>query len=196
MSFLNRFRSPEERERREREKAEQEAARAQVAAAAEQARREAAERAAQRRLEEEAAAAQAYALEVLGAELAAMDVDSPAEARIAIKLARLRKKELQAEKRDLASQLADVREEWRDRTAGRYSTVGLGRGTGGRMVRAGIQAKRRSERQQHAGVVNEFSDARQEIERKIAMVDRTIIELERVALGRGEGASVSRDGPS
>ena len=170
MSIFDRFRSPEERERRERERAEQ---------AAVQERQRAAEQ--ERRAAAEAEAQRAYVQEVLGPELAAMNVESAEEAKVAIKLAKLRKKELQADKRELSSELADHREAWRERTAGRYSTVALGRGTGGRMLRAGIQAKRRSERQEHASTVNAFSDAKQEIDRKIAQIDRFIIELERIA---------------
>jgi len=184
MSFLNRFRSPEERERREREKSERQEQRWR-----EQREREAAaqlerERRAAQAAAEAAERARAYAVEVLGPDLAAMEVNTPAEAKIAIKLARLRKKELQAEKREISSELADHREEWRDRTAGRYSTIALGRGTGARIVRAGIQGKRRAERQEHAKVVNQFSDAKQAIDRKIAVVDRMILEFERIALGR------------
>lgn len=48
--------------------------------------------------------------EVLGDELVDMDVNSPTEAKLAIKLAKLRKKELQAEKRELSAELADHRD--------------------------------------------------------------------------------------
>ncbi len=119
---------------------------------------------------------------ILGADLFDMEVTTPEEAKIAIKLARLRKKEIQTEKRELAAELADVREEWRNRTAGRVSTVGFGRGKGGRMVRGAVQAKRRNERMDHAGVVNQYSDRRQELDAQIATVDRFLIELERLAL--------------
>src|SRR5690242_8323341 len=99
MGFLNRFRSPQERERREREQAER--------AAEQQRQAEAAER---RRQEDAAAAQEAFMREVLGDDLVDMNVDTAAEAKIAIKLARVRKKELQAEKRELSSDLADHRE--------------------------------------------------------------------------------------
>lgn len=171
MSFLNRFRSPVERERRDRERAERDAEKVRQAEAG--ARRQAEERAAQ-----DAAAVR----EILGPELADMNVDTPAEAKMAIKLARLRKKEIQAEKRAVSAELADQREAWRERQAGRISTVGLGRGTGGRIVRAGIQGKRRSERLQNASTVNAYSDAKQRIDYKIARIDRFIAELERIAL--------------
>jgi hypothetical protein len=139
----------------------------------------------QRRAEEQAEAERQaqlqYAEEVFGPELAALETNTPEDAKYAIKLARLRKRELQAEKKELAAELADERERWRERQAGRISTVGLGRGTGGRMIRAGVQAKRRNERLDHAGIVNQYSDARQELDRRIALVDRLIIELEREA---------------
>lgn len=133
--------------------------------------------------EQQAVAAEAQAKartrEFLGAELADLDVTTPADAKIAIKLARLRKTEIAAEKRELAAELADVREEWRGRQAGRRSTTGLGRGTGGRMVRGAIQAKRRSEKMSHAEVVNEFSDRKQELDQALAYLDRVIVGLQR-----------------
>jgi hypothetical protein len=190
MPFLDRFRSPEaiqkraeeqqirdqERERRDIERREKMAAEQEkrlAAAYAEASRKAAADQEQQRQL----------AIEVLGADLVNAPADTPAEAKLAIKLARLRKKELQAEKRGLSAQLGDVREEWRRRTAGRYSTTLLGRGKTGRIIRAGVQTQRRGERLQHASQVNAFSDAKQLIDRKIDMVDRVIIELERKALG-------------
>ena len=174
MGFLYRFRSPEERERREREAAEKEATRAAAAALAEQ-----------QRLAAQEAAQRARMRQILGDDLVDMEVNSPDEAKIAIKLARLRKKELQAEKRELAAELADVREEWRDRQAGRISTVGLGRGMGGRIMRGTIQANRRGERMQQAERVNAFSDARQDLDQQIVVIDRMIIDLERWTLKKG-----------
>lgn len=132
----------------------------------------------------EAASRAAYLNEVLGDELADMDVSTPAEAKIAIKLARIRKKEIAAEKRELAAELADVREEWRNKTAGRVNMVGLGRGGGGRLVRGAVQSKRRGERMAHAGVVNEFSDRKQELDRRLITLDRLIADLERKSLER------------
>ncbi len=123
-------------------------------------------------------------IDILGEDLASFEVNTSEDAKIAIKMARLRKKEIQNEKRELAAELADVREEWRDRQAGRIRTAGLGRGTGGKMVRAGIQTKRRSEKMDHAQVVNAFSDQEQELDSQIAMIDRMIIDLERQALKR------------
>ena len=110
------------------------------------------------------------------------EVNNPDEAKIAIKLARLRKREIQAEKRELASELGDVREQWRERQAGRISTVGLGRGTGPRIVRATIQGKRRNEKLDHANVVNQFSDRRQELDYQLTVIDRFLLDLERQAL--------------
>jgi len=93
---------------------------------------------------------------VFGPELAGLETNTPVDAKYAIKLARLRKKELQNEKRELAAELADERERWRERQAGRISTVGLGRGTSGRVMRGSIQGKRRGERMEHAGRVTSF----------------------------------------
>lgn len=151
--------------------------------AAEARRRELEQELAAQREAAEAAARAAYQRQIFGDELSDMEVSTPADAKLAIKLARIRKKEIQAEKRELAAELADVREEWRGRQAGRISTVGLGRGGGGRLIRGAVQAKRRSERMDHAGVVNEFSDRRQELDRQIIILDRLIADLERKALG-------------
>jgi hypothetical protein len=142
---------------------------------------------ARRRQEEQAraAAAQADVERVLGPDLAAMEEPTtPEEAKIAIKLVRLRKQEIQAEKKALASELADVREEWRDRQAGRYSTRGMGRGMGGQIIRASVQTKRRSERMGHAQTVNQFSDRRQELDEMLRALDKLIIQFERVAISR------------
>lgn len=181
MDFLNRFRSPEERARRERERAEQEARRRDEEARRAEART-AAELAKQQLAAEEAAAADRLVLlDALGPDLFDFEATTPADAKLAIKLARIRRRELTGEKRKIAGELANHREQWRERQAGRYSTVLLGRGSAARIVRAGIQTQRRSERQAHAEVVNAYSDAKQEIERKIAIVDRLMIDLERLA---------------
>jgi hypothetical protein len=183
MGLFDRFRSPEERARRAQDRATREALERETET------RRAAERAAAARLAaEEAAAAEAArqraaVIDVLGQELADMEINSAEEAKLAIKMARLRKRELQAEKRALSGELADHREAWRERQAGRHSTVLLGRGATGRMIRAGIQANRRSERQAHADIVNDFSDRKQVIDQKILAVDRLLLELERRALG-------------
>ena len=180
MGILDRFRAAqaERKVEGERKRAERAAERVRDQAAAEELARVAA---AQEREAQEVAERQRIA-EILGPDLTEMDVSSPEMAVIAIKMARLRKKELQAQKRELAAELADVREQWRDRTAGRYSMVGLGRGTGARMLRAGIQSKRRDERMAHAEVVNQFSDRRQELDYELTVVERFILNLESRAL--------------
>ena len=159
------------REAQEKAKADREAAQAQ--------RQEASRVAAESRSRAEAERGKVRQREILGAELADMDVSTAADAKTAIKLARLRKTEIAAEKRELAAELADVREEWRNRTAGRIRTVGMGRGTGGRIVRGAIQSKRRSERMSHAEVINEFSDRKQELDQALVYLDRVIVGLQR-----------------
>ena len=181
MGLLDRFRSAEERERRARAKSERDAERQRAAEAAAQAQAAADAEAERIRQDVAAELARQVFLEAVGPELAAAPADTPDDARLAIKLARIRKTELATEKRELAAELADVREAWRERQAGRYSTTLLGRGMTGRLIRAGVQGQRRSERLQHADQVNAFSDARQEIERKIVVVDRLLVELQRVA---------------
>jgi Short C-terminal domain len=132
---------------------------------------------------------------ILGDELAAFDVHTAEEAKIAIEMARARKAEFQTAKRELRSDLADVREEWRSKTAGRISTTGLGRGTGGRIMRGAIQANRRSERMSHANRVNAFSDRRQEYDAAIRALDRLIAELKPMAALAGR-SSASRATPT
>ena len=118
--------------------------------------------------------------DALGPDLASMKVVTPADAKIAIKFARLRKKELAADKRELSAQLADTREAWRERTSGQdQHRRPRTRRRPGRAIRMGVQAKRRGERMEHAGVVNSFSDQKQEIDRMIIVVDRYMLDLER-----------------
>jgi hypothetical protein len=59
----------------------------------------------------------------------------------------------------------------------------MGRGTSARFIRAGIQSKRGGERLDHAKEVNAFSDAKQELDYVITVIDGLIIDLERQALG-------------
>ncbi len=173
MGFIRRLRdrAAEERARRQASREQQAAEKQRAAQVAQEQQRAAQE-----------AAAKEWQRHVLGPELADMEVNTPAEAKLAIKLARLRKKEIQAQKRDLASGLADVREAWRERQAGRISTRGAGRGTGGKIIRGAVQAKRQGERMDHAQRVNQLSDARQELDQQIGMIDRLIIDLERKTL--------------
>lgn len=174
------------------ERAAKAAERAQIEAAlgAARAQQQALQQAARVQAEQQRAAAaqlaekqrqEAYARWALGDELFEVDVQTPADAKYAIKLARLRKRELQAAKRDLSTHAAEERERWRDRQAGRYSTTGMGRGTTARVIRSGIQSSRRAERQEHADRLNVVSDQKQEFDRAIAVVDRLLIDLERQA---------------
>ncbi len=111
-----------------------------------------------------------------------LDPKTVAEAKLTMKELRLRKKELQAEKRQISAEAADQREAWRERQAGRYTTAGFGRGMSGRVVRSAIQGKRRSERLAHANALNEFADAKAEVDADIAEVEQAIIDLERYVL--------------
>jgi hypothetical protein len=111
-----------------------------------------------------------------------LDPTSVADAKLSIKELRLRKKDLQGRKREIAAELSEERAAWRERQAGRISTIGLGRGTGGRIMRGAIQGKRRGERMQHADIVNEAAARRQDIDDLIDDVDRAIIDLERYIL--------------
>lgn len=179
MSILDRFRSPESLARRAQERAAREAEAARVAAADAAERQRLAEEAERQRQIQLAEEQRQLWVEAAGPELADAPMDDPADAKLALRLARVRKQELASEKRELATELAEVREAWRERTAGRISTIGLGRGGGAKMLRVGIQAKRRTERLEHAAEVNAFSDARQVIDRKLAIIDRLIVELQR-----------------
>jgi hypothetical protein len=144
VGIRDRIRDAQAKAKADREAAQ--AAKAEQQAVADAARAEAARVAQEQHAAAAEAQAKAWTREVLGEELADMEVTTAADAKVAIKLARLRKTEIATEKRELAAELADVREEWRGTQAGRIVTTGLGRGTGGRMVRGAIQAKRRSEK--------------------------------------------------
>lgn len=177
VGIKDRIREAQAKAKADREAAQ--AARVEQQRVADAARAEDARLAAEREAAASEARARARGREILGAELADFDVSTPEDAKVAVKLARLRKTEIAAEKRELAAELADVREQWRERQAGRIVTTGLGRGTGGRMVRGAIQANRRSERMSHAEVVNEFSDRKQLLDQASAYLDRVIVGLQR-----------------
>lgn len=107
---------------------------------------------------------------------------SVAEAKLSIKELRLRKKALQSMKREATAEQTEMQAAWRERQAGRYSTIGLGRGTGGRIVRGMVQGKRRDERMQHADVVTQFVERKEEINDLISDVDQAILSLEKYIL--------------
>lgn len=173
MGFIGRFKERRAERQAERARADALAAEQRAAAAAEAAER-------QRVADEEARVARQ--LEIFGPELAAMVVETAADAKHAIKLARIRKREIQAQKKELAVELADVREAWRERQAGRVR-LGGGRGTGAKLVRGAVQAKRQGERMQYTDTVNEFSDRRQDLDQALIVLDRVIADMERRALG-------------
>lgn len=66
----------------------------------------------------------------------------------------------------------------RTKVAGRHSSVGLGRGTGGRIIRAGIQAKRRGERMQTDDAIVPIERERNVIDSQMIAIDRAIARLE------------------
>jgi hypothetical protein len=105
-------------------------------------------------------------------------VGNAAEQKLAIKELRLKKKELAAQKRELTANIAAIRAQYRTKVAGRYSTVGLGRGTGGRIIRAGIQAKRRGERMQVDSAVVPIEHKRNAIDSQMILIDRAIARIE------------------
>jgi len=107
-----------------------------------------------------------------------VNVTNAAETKLAIQELRLKKKELTAQKRELTAEIAAIRAEYRGRVAGRYSTVGLGRGTTGRIMRAGVQAKRRSERIDVDNAVVPTEQDRNAIDVRMIAVDRTVARLQ------------------
>jgi len=108
-------------------------------------------------------------------------VTNAAETKLAIQELGLKKKELTAQKREFTAEIAAIRAEYRGRVAGPYSTVGLGRGTTGRIVRAGVQAKRRSERIDVDNAVVPIEQERNAIDVRMIALDRTVARLEAAA---------------
>jgi hypothetical protein len=111
--------------------------------------------------------------------------ETPADIRLAIKELRLLKREAQARKKELTLARSEENAEWRERQAGRYSTVGMGRGTGARIFRAGLQGKRRTERMGHADRINQIAAGQGAIDREILAIDGLIAQCE-AALLRSE----------
>jgi hypothetical protein len=105
-------------------------------------------------------------------------VANAAEKKLAIKELRLKKKELTAQKRELTAEIAAIRAEYRGKVAGRYSTAALPRGTTGRIMRAGVQAKRRSERMEVDNAIVPIEQKRNAIDNRMITIDRTIARLD------------------
>ena len=108
----------------------------------------------------------------------------PAEIKLAIKELRLKKRELTASKRELQAEIAAIRAEYRTKVAGRYTTRGL-TGTSGKIIRAGIQQKRRNERMGVEEQVVPIEQQRNEIDRQMIMIDRAIAQID-VSMYRAE----------
>lgn len=109
--------------------------------------------------------------------------ESRAEAKLVIKELKLKKKELQMGRRQITQEMQAVRAEYRSRVAGRHSTVGLGRGGMGRVVRAGIQGKRRAERMQSDDAVSRLEQQRNVYDSDMLELDRLILRFEQYAAG-------------
>jgi hypothetical protein len=105
-------------------------------------------------------------------------VTNAAEKKLAVKELRLKKKELTAKKRELAAEIAAIRAEYRGKVAGRYSTTGLGRGTTGRIMRAGVQQKRRSERMEVDKAIVPIEQERNAIDSRLIAIDRAIARIQ------------------
>lgn len=104
-------------------------------------------------------------------------VASPAEARATIAALRIRKRELQLERREAVSMGTDESQRWRQRQAGRVPNI-RGRGVLPSLVRG----SRSVERQQHAAKANRIGNVKQQIDAAIIDVDRQILVLERYIL--------------
>lgn len=107
-----------------------------------------------------------------------VNANGPAEEKLAITELRLKKKELTAQKRELTAGIAAHRAEFRTKVAGRHSTVGLGRGTTGRIIRAGVQNKRRNERMEVDNAVVPIEQERNAIDRRMIEIDRAIARIQ------------------
>ena len=125
-------------------------------------------------------------------------VNSAAEAKQAIKELRLIKKDIQAKKKDAQAVIAEHRQAWRERQAGRIPTAGLPRGKFGRMARAGIQGKRRSERMEFDRELQQLEANRDIHDRDIVGVDGIIAQMERYALENADSPSnpATRENPA
>ena len=89
--------------------------------------------------------------------------------KLAIQKLRLKTRRLAAQRRELTAEAATIRSEYRGTFAGRDSTLGFGRGTTGRIMRAGVRANRRSQRVEHE---------RNAIDIQMLAVDHTVARLE------------------
>jgi hypothetical protein len=111
------------------------------------------------------------------------DVNSAAEAKLAIKQLRLKKKELTAEKREISSDIAEIRAEYRTKAAGRIY-MGRGGGKSGAMMRAGVRAKRRGERLQVEADVVPLEREKAQLDARMLVIDRAIAQIEADELRR------------
>ena len=83
-----------------------------------------------------------------------------------------------AQKRELSAEIAATRAEYRTKVGGRISTRALGGGTSGRIMRAGVQAKRRSERMEVDNAIVPVEQKRNEIDRRMIEIDRAVARIE------------------
>jgi hypothetical protein len=110
-------------------------------------------------------------------------VSTTAEAKLAIKQLRLKKKELTAQKREIAADVSAVRAEYRTKAAGRLY-MGRGGGTAGQMIRAGVRAKRRSERMAVEDSVVPLEQQKAQLDARMLVIDRAIAQIETDELQR------------
>ena len=106
-----------------------------------------------------------------------LNVANPAEARVALKELKLKKKEYGLLKREAALQLKEIRSAYSNEVATRGSKF-LGRGSFGRIIRAVQTLSRDSKRAEVANRIAPLEQRIMEIEAIIHTIDSTIVQVE------------------
>lgn len=111
-----------------------------------------------------------------------ISVQSSAEAKIAIKALKLKKKEYALLKRELAQQQKIIRAEYTDKVRQQGSKV-RGGGSIGRLVRTVQTINRDADRRALAQRLAPLEEEKNAVDRIITAIDQTILQLEKYILG-------------
>lgn len=111
-----------------------------------------------------------------------VSVQSLAEAKIAIKALKLKKKEYALMKRELAQQQKVIRTEYTDKVRQQGSKV-RGGGSIGRFVRTVQTINRDADRRTLAQRLAPLEEQKNAVDRIITAIDQTILQLEKYILG-------------
>lgn len=110
-----------------------------------------------------------------------VSVETPQEAKLAIKELRLKKKEYALAKKEVAAQMQQVRADYRSRVADRGSKLRGGGGLG-RLVRGVQTIHRDADRRTVDDEIRPLEARRADIDDIMNQIDSAIIQLERFAL--------------